>query len=180
MAKESKSLKISRKIFHVFLNITLFVVGFLLIISIYNFISIKLLHKEYTNMFGYTFMEITSGSMEPTIHVDDYVFIKLGHKNIKKGDIITFKVDDAVITHRITNIEGDKVVTKGDANNDNDNLIKHKDVIGKVVYIGSSFGIYLKVLQTPIVFIMIFVTIILFDIALAKDDKEVIKDEKKE
>ncbi len=179
MAKESKTLKISRKIFQIFLNITLCVVGFLLLISIYNFISIKLMHKEYTNFFGYTFLNISSGSMEPTIHVDDYVFIKLNEKNVKKGDIITFKIDDATITHRVSNVEGDKVVTKGDANNDNDNLISKKENVGKVVYIGSSFGIYLKVLQTPIVFIMIFVTIILFDIALAKEEKEVTKDEKK-
>ncbi len=180
MAKERKSLKISRKIFQIFLNISLCLVGFLLLISIYNFINIRILHKEFTNYFGYTFMHITSGSMEPTIHVDDYVFIKLNEKNIKKGDIITFRVDDAIVTHRISNIEKNKVVTKGDANNDNDNLIRKKDVIGKVVYIGTSFGIYLKVFKTPIVFIMLFVTIILFDIALSKDDKEVITNEKKE
>ena len=84
------------------------------------------------------------------------------------------------LRNKLQNIEREKVVTKGDANNDSDNLITKKDIIGKVVYIGSSFGIYLKVLQTPIVFITIFITIILFDIALAKDDKEVITNEKKE
>jgi len=173
-------LKIIRTIFKTFLNILIVIVSLFVILSIYNFINIKVLNKDYSNYFGYTFMNISSGSMEPTIKVKDYVFIKLNNKDYKKGDIITYKNNKSIITHRIEKIDKQTIITKGDANNASDSPISKKDIIGKVVYIGKSFGIFLDVIKTPIVFITFFITLILFDIALSSDKKEVIENEEKE
>lgn len=177
----NKLLKIVQKCFQIFTTFLIVVMAFLLIVVAYCFVQTKILHKDYANFFGYTYMNVISGSMADTINIDDYVFIKLGNNDLKEEDIITFKVDDAIITHRIVSIADDKILTKGDANNDNDNLIIREDVIGKVVYVGKEFAIYIKVLKTPIVFITAFLSLILFDIALFDDEskKEVINNEKK-
>ncbi len=172
-------LNIVRKCFKIFLNILIVIIGLFLLLSIYNFVNIKIMNKDYTNYFGYTFMNISSGSMEPTIKVKDYVIIKLNNKNYKKDDIVTFKSDNSIITHRIKTINKNTIITKGDANNTEDPPIQKKDIIGKVVHIGKSYGVILDVIKTPIVFISFFVTIILFDIALSSDNKEVIDSEKK-
>ena len=177
--KDSKLLTISRKIFKVVLNTLLVIVGLLLIIAVYNLNSTKIQKKDYTNYFGYTTFNITSGSMEPTIYVDDYVIVKLNNKNIKKGDIITFKTNNTIITHRIVKIDKDTITTRGDNNNVDDKPIKRNEVIGKVTHIGRQYGIFLKIIKTPQVFITFFISIILMDIALG-EDKEVNKIEKKE
>lgn len=175
--KNSKLLTISRKVFQVILNTLLVLIGLLLIITIINFYTIKIQKKDYTNYFGYTFFNITSGSMEPNIYVDDYVFVKINKNNIKKGDIITFKSDNSIITHRIVKIDKDTITTRGDNNNVDDQPINRKDIIGKVIHIGHEYGIYLKIIKTPTVFITFFISIILMDIALS-EDKEVSKLEK--
>ena len=176
--KDSKLLTISRKIFQVIISILLVIIGLLLILSLYNFFSVKIQKKDYTNYFGYTTFNITSGSMEPTILVDDYVFVKINEKNIKKGDIITFKTNNTIITHRVVKIDKDTITTRGDNNNVDDEPIQKKNIIGKVVHIGHDYGIYLKIIKTPQVFITFFISIILMDIALG-EDKEVSKIEKK-
>ena len=115
--------------------------------------------------------------MEPNIYVDDYVFVKINKNNIKKGDIITFKSDKSIITHRIVKIDKDTITTRGDNNNVDDQPINRKDIIGKVIHIGHEYGIYLKIIKTPTVFITFFISIILMDAALS-EDKEVSKLEK--
>lgn len=79
-------------------------------------------------------LRVVSGSMDPTIKVGNYVIIKKCD-NYKVDDIVTF-VDrnDNVVTHRIKEINNDKVITKGDANNTIDDGISIKNVKGKVIY----------------------------------------------
>jgi hypothetical protein len=76
-------------------------------------------------------------------------------------------------------IYGDEILTKGDANKDSDNVIKRDNVIGKVVGVGKEFGVYMKVLATPSVFITAFGALILFDLALSPDERSAKKNEKK-
>ncbi len=170
--KNNKLLTVSRKIFQMFINLLLIVVGLLLVLAIYNIVNIKVLKKDYTSYFGYTAFSITSGSMEKTIYKDDYVIVKINNKNIKKGDIITYRKDDTTITHRIVKIEKNTITTRGDNNNVDDEPINRKDIIGKVVHIGHEYGIYLKVIKTPQVFITFFIALLFMDMALS-GDKEV-------
>ncbi len=174
----SRLIIVSRKLFQVLINILLIIIGLLLLLALYNFYVIKIQKKDYASYFGYTAFNTTSGSMEKAIYVDDYVFVKINEKKLKEGDIITFKTNDTIITHRIVRIDKDKITTKGDNNNVEDDPITRKAVIGKVVHIGREYGIYLKIIKTPQVFITFFISIIMMDIALG-EDKEVSKSEKK-
>ena len=75
-----KKLKILSKF--IFSIITLALV-LLVIIAIYNFYQISILNKKYSNLFGYTFFEVTTGSMSNTIEINDIVIVKIT-KDIKK------------------------------------------------------------------------------------------------
>ena len=97
--------------------------------------------NETPDVFGIKTFTIISGSMEPNISVNDLVIIKEVEKSeIKKGDIISFKINGEIITHRVINIETDTngeilYTTQGDANNIQDyNKITFENIEGK--YIG--------------------------------------------
>ena len=77
--------------------------------------------EKYRNLFGYTFLEVLTGSMTDTIKIGDGVIVKLT-KDIKENDIIVKK-------------EENELITKGDANNVQDEPITEDMVIGKVIRI---------------------------------------------
>ena len=86
---------------------------------------------KFTNKIG--IYEVMSSSMETQIHKGDYIIVK-NTNNYKKGDIVTYKENDYYITHRIVEINGNKVITKGDANNTNDEEIDKNDIVGKYIF----------------------------------------------
>lgn len=98
--------------------------------------------NETPDVFGIKTFTIISGSMEPNISVNDFVIIKeVDEAEIKKGDIISFKINGEIITHRVIDIEIDEntketlYTTQGDANNIQDSTkIKFENIEGK--YIG--------------------------------------------
>lgn len=98
-------LKYINKIFQVFIDILVFIITVLIFFSLYNFISLKVLNKEYSNVLGVSIFEIVSGSMEPTLNVKDLIVVKKT-SNISKNDIITYIDGKDFITHRVIKIEG--------------------------------------------------------------------------
>ena len=150
-------------------NVFIVILSIFLLLAIYNLINIKVLKKDYTNLFGYTYFDILTGSMVDTINVDDYVFVKIT-KDVKKNDIISFRADDVVVTHRIIDINDKEIITKGDANNTIDNPITKSDVIGKVIYIGHGYGLLSKTIMSPMVLISLIVTVVLFCVYFSMKD----------
>ena len=95
------------------------------------FISGVILVNSYTkpneipSFFGYKPFIVLSGSMKDEINSGDLVLTKeCNVDDLKKGDIISFKEDEIVITHRIIDItenNGEKrFITKGDNNENED------------------------------------------------------------
>ena len=91
---------------------------------------------------GYFYLwaiSIASGSMEPNIHKGDIVIIEKtkNYNKIKTGDVLAYNYNNKIIVHRVYDlqeIEGRYYfVTKGDANNNIDNLIIEEDMIVGVV-----------------------------------------------
>lgn len=79
--------------------------------------------------------KVKTGSMEDGIHTGDYILIFKKNK-YQVGDIVTFKKDGYHVTHRIIEKKGNKIITKGDANNIPDEEIKESSIVGKVIYHG--------------------------------------------
>lgn len=118
---QSKTFKISKLIFE-----SLFILLFVCIMAL-----------SLPRLFGYQFVTIESGSMEPALHVGSACLIKpVDTFHLKEGDIITFEAgkNSVIVTHRILSVNSDgSFVTKGDANEGADqSRVKPEAVVGKV------------------------------------------------
>lgn len=151
--------KLSKIIGYV-LNVLIILVTIIMLMAIYYFVQVKILNKPYANMFGYTFFEVATGSMEPTIDVGDIIVVKITNE-VNPNDIIVCNDKHSFITHRLISIQGDKLNTKGDANNTEDEPMDVANLIGKVIKIIPNFSIIKKIIFTPQVIIPIFVMLIL-------------------
>lgn len=170
--------KVFSKIIEVILNILIFIAVIILIVASMYMVQTKIWGHDYADIFGYTVFQISTGSMSPTIEAEDIIVVKLT-KDFENNDIVVFKEEKNLITHRIVKIESDSVVTKGDANNSEDKQIKRDMIIGKVIKIIPNISIWKKVLGTPEVFISISIAILLFGIAFSYKGKQTKKDEYK-
>jgi signal peptidase len=89
---------------------------------------------------GVTPTVISSGSMQPAIHVGDIVIIQKTPTNtLKQGDIIQFRHDNITIVHRIYAITTEnqqiQISTKGDANDHPDpDQITPNQILGKSLF----------------------------------------------
>lgn len=166
-------MKIIKKIMQVFINILLVLVTLLILFLVYRIVSIKFFNKNVT--LRYTFYEIATGSMEPTLNVKDFIIVKESDK-YSVGDIITYKEDNSYITHRIIKINGDTLVTKGDANNSEDKIISKSEVIGKVVKIIPKGGVIKEIILTPKIIFTLLVTLVLINLCFSLTKKENKKD----
>lgn len=78
---------------------------------------------------------VLSGSMEPTFPVGSIIYYhKCDFEKLEVGDAVTFKAEDALVTHRITTVNGISrtVVTKGDNNTTEDPVpVEENEIVGK-------------------------------------------------
>ena len=91
-------MKILKKIMKIFFDIIIFFTIVAVILVLYNFIQVSALNKSYPEFFGYTFFEVTTGSMKNTIQVNDIIIVKITNE-VKKNDIISYTYNDEIITH---------------------------------------------------------------------------------
>src|SRR5699024_796912 len=118
------------KMFNNILTVLLLIVLILTIVVLASNLTGK-----NTNLFGYQFKLVLSGSMEPSIQTGSIIAIKLksDETNFKKDDVITFLTENnSIVTHRIVKTDGKEYITKGDANNINDlKSVSTENIIGK-------------------------------------------------
>ena len=150
--------KVFKKICNIFLDILIGVFGVILLITIYNDVQVKVLNKSYADFFGYSTFEVQTGSMRPTININDLIIVKKDDSP-KIKDIITYKKGKEFITHRVVEAYKETYVTRGDANNTKDEAIKKDQIVGKVVKIIPNFGAFRKTLLNPIVLITLIASI---------------------
>ena len=84
-------------------------------------------------IFKYKPLVVLTGSMEPSFQTGSIIYYKNVPSNeIKVGDIITFKMGNSLVSHRVYSINDGLYETKGDANNAVDSgKIKYSDIVGK-------------------------------------------------
>ena len=164
------------------INILCVILFIILALVIYAKLAITLDNSVHANYFGYRVFEVASGSMEPTLQINDVLLVKVNEQDLKNEDIIAYKEKDkdSIITHRIIKIDNEDIIVKGDANNTVDSPIKKDQVIGKVVKVFPHLGIWKKILTEPKILILIFITLLLFDAALSYNGKTKNEEDKKQ
>ena len=159
----------TKKFFKFIIYAVISIVIVILLCSVTN----RILSKEnYTNILGYTFLEVVTGSMSGTIEIGDGIIVRL-ISEIKENDIIVYKKADNLITHRLIKIEEDRLITKGDANNVPDEPITKDMIIGKVIFIIPQIHFWKKV-------IMIFSIILICMLVIIQRIRNVKRNEIKE
>lgn len=148
-------------------------VVFTLFINISNYVQIKILHKNIADFYGYAFLEVVSGSMEPTINVGDLVIINTRDKEVSLDDVVTFTdTSGSFVTHRVSESVESGLITKGDANNaEDEDIVKAENVVGKYVFRIPYFGVIIHSLQNPLTLMLILIIGIIICI-LASIDKD--------
>lgn len=138
---------------------------FVVIVLLYLFIIVspRLFAGFYP--FGIKTAVVLTGSMSPAIEINDFVIVKKPEE-IKVGDIVSYSQEDSnmEVLHRVVEIEGETITTKGDANNAIDKPIEKSQVTG--VYVGKVkyFGKILSFVTQPVVFsvIVVILLVVLF------------------
>ena len=164
-----------KQIIRLLLDFIIILFSIFIIFKIIGTVNNKNGYPEY---FGYTYFEIVSGSMEDAIQIKDYVIVKIDKNDLEKDDIISFKYEGVIVTHRIIYINNDEILTKGDNNNIEDHPITYEDVIGKVVYIDKKIGRLLDRVSNPKIFLIILSSVLVLEIIFGKEVKK--REEKKE
>lgn len=164
------------------------IIDIILIILAYNIILVAISNintEKGMSLFGCEAYIIKTNSMEPSIKNGDVVITKkVPEEKIQVGDIITFKQDADIITHRISRIEeenGKKYITKGDNNNIEDSSkITYQEIKGKEIIAIPYLGKIINILQNKIVFwIILLIILIMCFYKIQKQEKSENRREKK-
>ena len=160
----------------------------ILFVNIIILVDSALHPNEVPGFFGYKPFIVLSGSMKDEINSGDLVLTKeCNVDDLKKGDIISFKEDEIVITHRIIDItenNGEKrFITKGDNNeNEDPGYVSSDKIEGLYLTKFSGLGNVAMFLQTPIgIIVALSIPLaILVCINLSQSGKTEIKDDTEE
>jgi signal peptidase len=107
---------------------------------------------------------VKSRSMYPTLDIGDIVIVK-GSRDYMVGDVIVFRYGREIVVHRIFNITGRGIVTKGDANEKPDPwIISYSDIYGKVIAIIPRIGYIVLALSNPPVLLMLMALVMIIPI----------------
>lgn len=166
-----------------------------LVIILYN---VVLLYMSYIDKFDtpsfyiYKAYLISTESMEPELKKGDAIIIKkVAEDQLRINDIVTFKINGEIITHRIVRIDevnSEKFyITKGDNNNveDSDEL-RFSDIEGKQIIKIPHLGNIVAGLKNGIVIILVvLIALIMYlnriemkEKSEARREKKKIEDEK--
>ena len=131
-------------------RIALLVLAALIVgVNVYSINAAKLGGNAVPMPFGVGAAVVLSGSMEPELSVGDLVIV-VERENYYEDEIIVFQDGRMAVTHRIVSISEDGIVTKGDANNTEDDPITIEQVKGKVVLAIPLVGYAVNTIKTPI------------------------------
>ena len=84
--------------------------------SLWLILSKVWLKTPVPSVFGFSPVYVLSGSMEPTFSTGDMIIIH-PQREYRPGDVVTFRSEGELVTHRIISESKEGFTVKGDANN---------------------------------------------------------------
>lgn len=146
MQRSPKNKKILSSIFRVGL---LAFAGIFLGVNVYLWNARSLVGNSIPMPFGYGCAVVLSGSMEPTLMVDDLIIVR-EEGDYQVGDIVVFQDGASLTVHRLISLEEGIAVTQGDANNAADDPIPTESFVGVVCGRVPKLGAVARVLKSPV------------------------------
>lgn len=160
--KNRKGLMIWRRILLVF-------AGLIFGINVYTWNAGVLGGNSLPMPFGVGSAVVMSGSMEPTLSVNDLVYIKEADEYFV-GDVVVYQSGKDLIIHEIIDINKEIITTKGQANNTPDEPIDVRYVKGRMVLAIPHIGIVVKFVKSlPGTIILLTVAVILIELSWNKE-----------
>lgn len=138
----------ANKIIAIFRSVLLVFVATVIGINAYLWNARNLVGNTMPMPFGYGCAVILSGSMEPTLKVNDLVVIREAEA-YAPGDIVVFQSGTDRIIHRIVSVEGEIALTRGDANSAADSPIYTSQIKGVLALRIPGLGALARMLKTP-------------------------------
>lgn len=143
----------------------LILLSILIGVSCYALNASTLLGNRFPMPFGYGFSVILSGSMEPTLSAGDLVVIK-EQETYQEGDIVAYQYGTLGVVHRLIRIDGDIAITRGDANNIEDEAITLDSIRGKIICCVPKVGNVISLLKSPVsILVMILLAVFLLELS---------------
>lgn len=120
------------------------IIIYAILITVLATILVQRVSNNKSALFGYRIFRVVSQSMVPEYNINDILLVKAKNaEDIEIGDDISFLGElngnsEAVITHRVVNIEKDsegklKIHTKGISNTIEDPVLREEQIYGVVI-----------------------------------------------
>lgn len=176
MSEKKKKKRVGSTIFRIILII---IAGLTVGIGVFTWNASGILGNKLPMPFGFGVSVIMSPSMEPVLHTNDLAFVT-EEESYQIDDIVVFQEGNMLVIHRIISIDGDTVITKGDANNVPDEPMTMDRIKAKLQFHIPFVGLIFKYLKTvPGTLIVLFLAIFLLYRSRQKErdaDREELED----
>lgn len=151
--RNNKILAVARWIF-------LIIISLVLGINIYNWNARSLTGNVLPMPFGYGSAVVLSGSMEPVIMTNELIIVE-AREHYEVGDIVVYQTGGILVVHRIVDMDGQMVTTRGEANNMDDEPVELIQIKGKVIAHFPHVGELVRLLKSPVATILLIVGAVL-------------------
>jgi len=169
-------------------KISKYVIGCLFLVVVL-LLSVYLLKKTIkkspvTEMFGYSFYYVETGSMEPYIKVGSLIVVKKHDSDYYQvGMNVTYLREGAktTVTHQIVERDGNTIVTRGmneETNNTNDEPFDVSCIVGEVTKVYENYYKFMDFVKSPIGIICLALIGFIVIEGIGYLDKIILKNEK--
>ena len=126
--------------------------------SVYSLNARRVMRNALPMPFGVGVSVVLSGSMEPTLSVNDLVIVRAA-ESYAEGDVVVYQSGSSLVIHRIVRVEDEYVVTRGDANNTEDDPVSLSAVKGRMAFAIPFLGLPVRLLQSTLGSVLVIVLI---------------------
>ncbi|MBQ9978602.1 MAG: signal peptidase I [Clostridia bacterium] len=141
-------------------------------VSIYSINAARLNGNSLPMPLGFGLTVVLSGSMEPALSVGDMLVVA-PQESYEVEDVVVFQTGRSAVVHRIISITKEGVITRGDANNTDDEPIALESIKGKVIIVIPFVGYIVNLIKTPIgTIILLGLAVWLLEGSFKKDKKQ--------
>ena len=99
--------------------------------NVVKFMSEKVLHSDYINVFGYSYLFIEDDKMTPDLENGNLIIVKVGN-DVEVGDIITYYDSKEYKASKVVSIDDDMIITRDSQSATNNKAIVKEQVVGKL------------------------------------------------